>query len=55
MGIWLPQDRWISPWIALYTGTICVIIGYCLLGPSPLLPFVSTDIYLVGLGLSIMG
>ena len=51
---WL-LDKWVSPWIALYTGTICVIIGYCLLGPSPFLPFIPENVYVVGFALSIMG
>ena len=51
---WL-LDKWISPWIALYTGTICVIVGYCLLGPSPFLPFIPENVYVVGFALSIMG
>jgi hypothetical protein len=51
---WL-LDKWLSPWIALYVGNVCVIIGYCLLGPSPLLPFIPEDVYVVGFSLCIMG
>jgi MFS family permease len=51
---WL-LDKWLSPWIALYVGNACVIIGYCLLGPSPLLPFIPVDVYVVGFSLCIMG
>jgi hypothetical protein len=49
------QDRWISPWLSLYTGAVCVGVGYCILGPSPLLPFIPSNIYVVGFALSLMG
>jgi hypothetical protein len=51
---WL-LDKWISPWLALTVGTSCVIVGYVLLGPSPLLPFLPSNIYTVGFSLSLMG
>ena len=51
---WL-LDKWVSPLAALITGAVCVMIGYCLLGPAPFLPFIPTNIYVVGFALCIQG
>ena len=51
---WL-LDKWVSPWVALVIGTVCVIVGYCFVGPAPFLPFISENVYLVGFSLCLMG
>ena len=51
---WL-LDNYVSPIIALYIGSISVIVGYCLLGPAPFLTFLTPNVYLIALGMALHG
>ena len=52
-GLWL--DRGLSPYAGLVGGTICNIMGLCVIGPMPFLQFIPKSPYTSGVGMAIIG
>ena len=52
---WVLDAKKMSPLQALLAGNVFIVVGYSLLGPAPFLPFLSANVYLVAIGMTIHG